>query len=356
MKKKKKSPVLSVILIVLVLVIAVEAVILLRSTLTDSGESFSYSTPIPFVPPTAEPSPEPTATPAPAATAAPTPAPTPEPTPEPTATPTTSPEATPADDLIATGSFASDTGTALNLEVEWSSHNDGNGNAVIYLTGFLDSYSLQVGSRPYGVHVSFNGDSWTFAGEAINVADGHAETLLFSDVVTVPLGSPDAMTVVYDFKGSYSGTELDTITAEGRVNTGWAELSIGVGSNMAETADEPVQNIRGQRTDADSIPAAAATAVPTPVPTATPPVLSVSITCWGGDMEGFTQRVGDEVQLDKLIFPMDSGAEVTWSSTDEEVAVVDQTGLVTLVGPGNCYIKLSAGGLEDSCQVISLNR
>lgn len=139
-------------------------------------------------------------------------------------------------------------------------------------------------------------------------------------------------------------------------------VSIGVGNNMAETADEPVQNIRGQRTDADSIPAAAATAVPTPtveptpVPTATPPVLSVSITCWGGDMEGFTQRVGDEVQLDKLIFPMDSGAEVTWSSTDEEVAVVDQTGLVTLVGPGNCYIKLSAGGLEDSCQVISLNR
>jgi len=326
MKKKKKSPVLSVILIVLVLVIAVEAVILLRSALTDSGESFSYSTPLPFVPPTAAPTPEPVSTPVPTAepTPAPTPEPTAEPTPEPTATPAPSPEATPADDLIATGSFASDTGTALNLEVEWSSHNDGNGNAVIYLTGFLDSYSLQVGSRPYGVHVSFNGDSWTFAGEAINVADGHAQTLLFSDVVTVPLGSPDAMTVVYDFKGSYSGTELDTITAEGRVNTGWAELSIGVGSNMAETAEEPV--------------------------------LSVSITCWGGDMEGFTQRVGDEVQLDKLIFPMDSGAEVTWSSTDEEVAVVDQTGLVTLVGPGNCYIKLSAGGLEDSCQVISLNR
>ena len=225
MKKKKKSPVLSVILIVLVLVIAVEAVILLRSTLTDSGESFSYSTPLPFVPPTAAPTPEPVSTPVPTAepTPAPTPEPTAEPTPEPTATPEPTDDPTPADDLIATGSFASDTGTALNLEVEWSSHNDGNGSAVIYLTGFLDSYSLQVGSRPYGVHVSFNGDSWTFAGEAINVADGHAQTLLFSDVVTVPLGSPDTMTVVYDFKGSYSGTELDTITAEGRVNTGWAE-------------------------------------------------------------------------------------------------------------------------------------
>lgn len=139
-------------------------------------------------------------------------------------------------------------------------------------------------------------------------------------------------------------------------------VSIGVGNNLAETADNPIQNEPGQRVDANNIPAAAATAVPTPtleptpVPTPTPQVLSVSITCWDADMPGFTQRVGDEVQLDKLIFPMDSGAEVTWSSTDEEVAVVDQTGLVTLVGPGNCYIKLEAGGLEDSCQVISLSR
>lgn len=137
-------------------------------------------------------------------------------------------------------------------------------------------------------------------------------------------------------------------------------VSIGVGNNMAETADQLPQR-PGERVDAENLPAAAATAVPTPtmeptpVPTPTPQVLSISITCWGGDMEGFTQRVGDEVQLDKLVFPMDSGAEITWSSTDESVAVVDQTGLVTLVGPGNCYIKLSGGGLEDSCQVISLN-
>lgn len=223
MKKKKKRSILPILLIVLVAVIAVEAVILLRSALTDSGESFTYSTPVPYVPPTAEPTPEPIATPTP--TPEPTPDPTQAPTPtlEPTATPSPSPEAAPEDDLIATGSFASDTGTALNLTVEWSSHNDGNGNAVVYLTGFLDSYSLQVGSRPYGVHVSFNGDSWTFAGEAMDVAEGPAQTLLFADVVTVPLGSPDAMTVIYDFKGSYSGTELDTIVAEGRVNTGWAE-------------------------------------------------------------------------------------------------------------------------------------
>lgn len=138
-------------------------------------------------------------------------------------------------------------------------------------------------------------------------------------------------------------------------------VSIGVGNNMAETAEVETQ-VPGQRVEADNIPSAAATAVPTPtmaptpVPTPTPQVLSISITCWDADMPGFTQRVGDEVQLDMLIFPIDSDAEITWSSTDESVAVVDQTGLVTLVGPGNCYIKVSAGGLEDSCQVISLSR
>lgn len=138
-------------------------------------------------------------------------------------------------------------------------------------------------------------------------------------------------------------------------------VSIGVGKNVEETAAlEPAQQQTTQRQDGDNnLPAAAATAVPTPtaaptpVPSATPPVSMLSITFLGGDMEGFTEQVGDEIQLDALKFPVDATVPVTWSSTDESVATVDDTGLVTLVGTGNCYIVASAGGIEDRCQVIS---
>lgn len=218
-KPRKKNPVLSIILVILILVILVEVFILVRGSLFGEEEEFVYSTPIPYVPPTAEPTPAPPiATPIPATA---TPVPTPDPTQPPTPAPTEEPEEDiPADDLIAAGSFSSSTGTALNLKVEWSSHNDGSGNAVIYLTGYLESHSLQVGYRPSGVHVSLAGYGWDFNGSSVDVSTGPTETTLFSGVISVPLGSSSSMSVTYDFKGSYSGTELPTITAEGSVNTG----------------------------------------------------------------------------------------------------------------------------------------
>lgn len=139
-------------------------------------------------------------------------------------------------------------------------------------------------------------------------------------------------------------------------------VSIGVGKNVEETAalNPTGQTQTAQRPEGDNnLPPAAATAVPTPtaaptpVPSATPPVSMLSITFLGGDMEGFTEQVGDEIQLDALKFPVDATVPITWSSTDENVAIVDDTGLVTLVGTGNCYIVASAGGIDDRCQVIS---
>lgn len=142
-------------------------------------------------------------------------------------------------------------------------------------------------------------------------------------------------------------------------------VSVGVKNNPVESVDEvPGQTQQGEETQNDPLnaPAVAATAVPTPTtaptaaPTPTPQVISLAITFLGNDMEGFTEDVGDEIQLDAYPYPLNSGATVNWSSTDEDVAVVDETGLVTLVGEGNCYIIAEAAGVEDKCQVISLIR
>ena len=139
-------------------------------------------------------------------------------------------------------------------------------------------------------------------------------------------------------------------------------VSFGVGRTIETTAEEPVARPGTAQSNADNnLPGAAATAVPTPtevptpVPSATPTVSMLSIMFLGKDMEGFTEQVGDEIQLDALKFPVDAPVEVEWRSTDDSVATVDSTGLVTLVGTGNCYIVASAGEQEDRCQVISNN-
>lgn len=140
-----------------------------------------------------------------------------------------------------------------------------------------------------------------------------------------------------------------------------AIVSIGVNgdvSGSAMTAENVTTEANGDGGEALA-PDAAATAVPTitpeptPVPTPAPLVNSVAITYLSNDMPGFTQYVGDKVQLDVAFYPINNELTPEWSSSDESVATVDQTGLVTLVGSGNCVISVTVADKTDTCDVIS---
>lgn len=67
----------------------------------------------------------------------------------------------------------------------------------------------------------------------------------------------------------------------------------------------------------------ATTPSPTPSPTPTPTVTSVVITYYGESITDFTTNVGSSTQLMASVFPLDVTAEVTWSSSNEEVATLD---------------------------------
>ena len=182
-------------------------------------------------PTTAVITPAPTATSAPteppaAATAAPateipiTPAPTPEPTPDPTDTP--APTATPSyGTVIAEGRFSSDTGTSMNMNVNWVAYDDGSGSAVIALTGTVTSYSLQLASLYDAVTLEMAGYSVTCNTRSIYLEDGVGQTTspLFYTTLTVPIGTSADMTAVWRYGGSYSGVSLETVTATGYIYT-----------------------------------------------------------------------------------------------------------------------------------------
>lgn len=72
----------------------------------------------------------------------------------------------------------------------------------------------------------------------------------------------------------------------------------------------------------------------------------VSVTISESDIQ---LKTGDSLRLEAQTIP--SGAAVSWSSSDYEVATVDATGLVKAVSEGSATVIAEAGGVRDSCNV-----
>ncbi len=68
----------------------------------------------------------------------------------------------------------------------------------------------------------------------------------------------------------------------------------------------------------------------------------------------YTPHVGCEIKLDVEVYPNDTDAVITWTSSDNEVATVDENGNVKLVGVGDAVITGSVeGGLSDTFDITS---
>ena len=79
------------------------------------------------------------------------------------------------------------------------------------------------------------------------------------------------------------------------------------------------------------------------------PVSSVSL-----DRSQITLNAGDTTRLEFIIQPLSSAYanSTTWKSSDESVAVVNSSGLVSAVYSGQCTITASAGNHKASCEVV----
>ena len=67
--------------------------------------------------------------------------------------------------------------------------------------------------------------------------------------------------------------------------------------------------------------------------------------------------VGESIQLNASIQPSDASVlSVTWASTNQSVATVSETGLVTAIADGTTSITASAGGKSSTCSIIVKKR
>ena len=173
------------------------------------GETITTATPGPEPSPTPMATPEPMETfqPAPENTAQPTPEPLPEETPEPVIV---------NPSVLASGSFRSDTGTALNLVADWRAAAIDATTARITVTLSLESYSLDIGERRGNI-LTFNGEDYYFVTDPIEIAGGDfVKTQIYVWSQEIPMSELSFdLAVRWNLRGSYSKKEMEAIELSG---------------------------------------------------------------------------------------------------------------------------------------------
>ncbi len=208
-KQNKRNNPAGLLVALLMLLLVVIAVFIVIRSLSDRGTPETVPSSNVTEPAGGQETPE--ATPAPTET--------PEPTPTPTATPEPTPEDTPVPD--SSGSFRSDTGTGLNLVVDWEARDAGGGDVSITFNVYAESYSLYSSECWNGVTVTLAGKDHSFTTSAISCdANRLTKSPLGSVTVVTAADSSIPVSARWSFGGTYGGTELPTLTASGTVTLG----------------------------------------------------------------------------------------------------------------------------------------
>lgn len=152
------------------------------------------------------------------------------------------------------------------------------------------------------------------------------------DTQTVSAGEDGTWTYSFIGKDKYdeSGTEIRYTVG---VNSISNYTSTTVGYNVTISYQEPV--------------------VATPTPEPTPNVTSITVTFLGSTIQEFMMHIGDTpIDLDATAYPVESGAVVSWRSSDESICTVDEDGKVTAVGAGWAEVIAECGPVSVSVKVL----
>ena len=204
---RKRNPAGAIVALLILIMIVIALVVVIRQ---GGGEAEETPTP------PAQESAEPAATPTPTPEATPTPSP--EPTPTPSPTPSPEPSAEPTPEPARSGSFRSDTGTGLEIVVDWSLSGSG-AETRLSLTLSAESYSLQTREIWKGAALTLGGEAFEFDTEAVDFAGPGQGTSVLGTLEAVIDGSilPAQAELSWHFQGSYGGEELEYITASGTI-------------------------------------------------------------------------------------------------------------------------------------------
>ena len=192
----------------------VEPVTQAKTTLPPETEPIETTTEPTQEPSTQEPSTEPP-TQAPETTQEPSTEPI-ETTTEPTEPPTTEPPV----ETNNSGSFYSNTGTGVNLQVDWKTYRASDGRDMVRFTVALNTYSLYVGDRKNGLTIRLGDETVRLDTAAISLPSGTKTTVTLGQCEMELKDETVNVEVSWAFRGSYSNVHMELITAAGFVSKG----------------------------------------------------------------------------------------------------------------------------------------
>ena len=190
--------------------------VVLENTQQNGTSSVTVGTPSPSPTPTPEvtPSPEtsPEATPSTDDSAEETPAPTPEVTPEPQA----------AGTPLGGGTFSSNTEKWIDIDAIWNAEAVDVDRVKITVTVNLRSYRIDMGEKRNALDITVGDESTAMDVAALNIDTKEEVTTelgTYDFTVNAPLGKATIipLSANWHFGGTYSGAQLDVITAEGDI-------------------------------------------------------------------------------------------------------------------------------------------
>ena len=118
-----------------------------------------------------------------------------------------------SDDFPTEGSFESNTGVSLNLRVDWNLVTNGDGTRTLNLIATLLSCTLEAASYADDLCFKVGNDTFYVTSKGVSVnSPSMVETYLGSCSASIDsVGVP--VTVSWRFNGSYSGQQIDYVTA-----------------------------------------------------------------------------------------------------------------------------------------------
>ena len=117
--------------------------------------------------------------------------------------------------LTGSGSFMSNTGTSLNIVVNWYAGIDMYGNHGLLINVSATSGNLVAGSLLNGVEVSVNGMTYAASNNAINYMGGSMTTNPLASFTIPNIYGNVSITAVWHFNGTYGGVPIGSIYASG---------------------------------------------------------------------------------------------------------------------------------------------
>ena len=120
-------------------------------------------------------------------------------------------------EAIASGSFSSNSGTSLNLLVNWSVR-AGAGSNTLYVDVYTTSYALVSQYLPNGVQLTVGGMVYTSGSNAIDYHGSGMATHALASFAIPNFVGPATATAVFHFNGVLSGRPVNDIVATGLIN------------------------------------------------------------------------------------------------------------------------------------------